>query len=444
MSCDLLIFSRLYKNNMKNNSIIGSDSQSILVEKYSRYVSEPKALFFAKLGLGVIQGERKGLYIEMLEGVKGQPPMNLIDCRTSGGVFNLGHQHPAIIQAMKDGLDAGLDIGDHHLLSEQRALLAERLAGLLPGDISKTQFCATGGEAIDLAIKLARGYTRRKKIVSATIGYHGVTGLAMSAGHSRFRDAFQWDPEDFIHIPFGDVSSLEVLNGDVAAIIMEPIPATGGILIPEKGYFRRMRELCDQNGIMLIADEVQTGLGRTGQLWGMYGGLYADEKVVPDLIVLAKGMSAGYYPMATCSYKPFIEEVFEKDPFIHISTTGGSELGCHVTRTMIDIVSADSFLENVRQMGALFKEGFEMFRDKYPELITEVRGRGLMWGIEFVDERFGLGYTVKMIENGIFADFCGNNEKVVKIMPPLIIGKEDVKLILERLDRALAQLRGGN
>ena len=429
---------------MKNNSLIGSDSQSRLVEKYSRYVSEPKASFFSKLGLGVIQGERKGLYIEMLEGIsEGQSTMKLIDCRTSGGVFNLGHQHPSIIKAMKDGLDAGLDIGDHHLLSEQRALLAERLAGLLPGEISKTQFCGVGGEAIDLAIKLARGYTKRKKIVSATTGYHGVTGLAMSAGNSRFRDAFYWNLEDFIHVPFGDMDSLDILKDDVAAIIMETIPATGGILIPEKGYFRKIRELCDQNGIIFIADEVQAGLGRTGKLWGIYGGLYDDEKVVPDIIVLAKGMSAGYYPMATCSYKPFIEEVFEKDPFIHISTTGGSELGCYVTRTMIDIISDDKFLKNVRDMGVLFKEGLEKFRDKYPQLITEIRGRGLMWGIEFAHDKLGLAYTVKMIQNGIFADYCGNNEKVVKVMPPLIVKKEDVELILERLDNALVQLAGG-
>ena len=145
-------------------NIFGSLDQESLIEMYSSYVSKPKADFFRKAGLGVIQGIREGINIKMLEGVnKGEPPLDLIDCRTSGGVFNLGHRHPEILKAIKEGLDGGLDIGDHHLLSEQRALLAKKLAELLPGDISKTQFCVGGGEAIDLAIKLARGIKKERK-----------------------------------------------------------------------------------------------------------------------------------------------------------------------------------------------------------------------------------------------------------------------------------------
>ncbi|MBN2157490.1 MAG: aspartate aminotransferase family protein [Candidatus Lokiarchaeota archaeon] len=429
---------------MTEHKIIGSLSQKELVKLYSKYISKPKAEFFKSLGLGAIQGKREGIYIHMLEGIrKNTPPMQLIDCRTSGGVFNLGHGYPKIIEALKRGIEAGLDIGDHHLLSEQRALLAKNLAELMPGGITNTQFCVGGGEAIDLAIKLSRSTTKRKKILSAKTGYHGVTGVALGAGNARFKDAFMWNLPDYQQVTFGDIEEFEkVIDEETACVILETIPATGGILIPEEGYFTRIRELCDELGVIMIADEVQTGLGRTGELWGIYGGLYPHEKIVPDIIVLAKGMSSSVYPIATCSYKSFIGEVFEQDPFIHISTTGGSELGCYVTRTMLDIISAPEFLEHVRKISKEFEKGLLEFKNNplLQDIIVDVRGRGLMWGMEFPNHRYGVGMTLRMIENGIFADYCGNKEDTIKLMPPLILNSEDVSNIMHRLEKALLSL----
>ncbi|UYP45579.1 [LysW]-aminoadipate semialdehyde/glutamate semialdehyde transaminase [Candidatus Lokiarchaeum ossiferum] len=424
------------------DKVMGRLPQKELYKLYSKYVSKPKADFFKSIGLGVIQGKRERLTISMLEGKKpNKPPIQLLDCRTSGGVFNLGHRHPAIIKAMVDGINAGLDIGDHHLISEQRALLAKELADLLPGDISQTQFCVGGGEAIDLAIKLARSTTKRKKVLSAKLGYHGVTGLAVAAGDSKFSAPFLANSPDFVQVEFGNIESLiSIINDTFACLILETIPATGGILIAPPSYFTQVRELCDKHGVLLIADEVQSGLGRTGEMWGIYGGIYPEEKIVPDIMVLAKGMSAGYYPLATCSYKPFIGEVFEQDPFIHISTTGGSELGCYVTRKMLEIISKPTFLQNVQKMGTQLGESLQVFKTQYPSLITEVRGRGLMWGMEFINERYGVGYTLQMIKNGIFADYCGNNEQTIKLMPPLITNTEEMKEIIRRLNEALLGL----
>lgn len=429
---------------MSERKIIGSLPQKELIKMYGKYVSKPKAEFFKSLGLGAIQGKREGLYISMLEGTrKNKPAIKLLDCRTSGGVFNLGHRHPKIIQAMKDGINAGLDIGDHHLLSEQRALLAKQIADFMPGDISKTQFCVGGGEAIDLAIKLARSTTKRKKVISAKTGYHGVTGVALGAGGPRFKDAFMWNLPDYEQVTFGDIVEFEkTISEETACVIFETIPATGGILIPEKGYFARIRELCDELGVIMIADEVQTGLGRLGTMVGIHGGLYSDELIIPDIVVLAKGMSSSMYPIATCSYKPFIGEVFEEDPFIHISTTGGSELGCYVTRIMLDIIKAPEFLNHVNEMGVEFEKGLLRFKEnpELRDLIVNVRGRGLMHAIEFPNDRYGVGMTLRMIENGIFADYCGNKEDTIKLMPPLIIESEDITNIMERLEKALLSL----
>lgn len=422
--------------------IMGTLPQKELLKMYSEYVSAPKASFFKDLGLGFVQGERQGIYIKSLESLrKNQPPLEMIDCRTSGGVFNLGHQHPSIIQALKDGIDAGLDIGDHHAISEQRALLAKKLASLLPPGITKTMFCAGGGEAIDLAIKLARGITGRKKIISAIGAYHGVTGLALAAGDEKFKAPFSWNLPDFIQVPFNDIDALaRVMDNQVACVILETIPATAGILIANRGYFEQVRKLCDEQGAIMIADEVQAGLARTGHMWGIYGGLYDDEKVIPDVIVLAKGMSAGYYPIATCSYKPFIEKVFEQDPFLHISTTGGAELGCYVCSQMLDIISTPEFLDHVKEVGKQLSDGLNDLASKYSSIITEIRGRGLMWGVEFINEKYGAGYTLKMIENGVFADYCGNRENTIKLMPPLVITGEEVELLLSRLEKAMTAL----
>ena len=407
---------------------------------YSDFVSKYKVDFFASNKLDVVQKGGNGIYLNVEQSVQGKTyPMQLIDCRTAGGVYNLGHNNPEILKTLREGLDKGLDIGDHHLISEQRALLARDMATILPGEISKTQFCVSGGEAVDLAIKVARGFTKRKKIISAIKGYHGVTGFALGATAASFREPFLWDQPDFVQVPFGDIDAFkQVADESVACVIFETIPATGGILIAQKEYFSTIREICNQKGIIMIADEVQTGLGRTGELWGIYGGLYADAKVEPDIIVLGKGMSSGLYPLATVSYKPELEEVFAQDPFLHISTTGGSELGCFVARKMFEMITKPEFLTNVKIKGEEFEAGLkQLFSGPY---VKEVRGRGLMWGIEFPAEKLSMAFTVLMIKNGIFADFCGNFRETIKLMPPLIINDQDVNEIMKRLQNAVAQL----
>jgi len=422
--------------------IIGATRQKDLVQMYADYVSKYKAGFFASLGLGVVQGKREELMIKMLEGsVEGEPPLELIDCHTSGGVFNLGHHYRKINEALIEGLEAGLDIGDHHLLSEQRALLAKMLADLFPGNICKTMFSVGGGEAIDLAIKLSRAFTKRKKIISANRAYHGVTGFALGACAPSFKDPFLWNLPDFQQVPFADIISLRsTMDEETACVLFETIPATGGILIPPEGYFAEVRELCNELGAVMIADEVQTGLGRTGQMWGIYGGLYPKEKIIPDMIVLAKGMSAGVYPLSTTSYTPKFEEVFEDDPFLHISTTGGSELGCYVTRKMLEIISQPKFLDHVQNRGKQFAKGLIELQERYSKKIVDVRGRGLMWGIEFVDEFTSLHFTLTMIKNGVWCDYCGNYKVTNKFLPPLIIDTKSVDEVLKRIGVSLKEI----
>ncbi len=429
---------------MPNKKYIGTLDQKELLKLYAKHVNAPKVRLFKGFGFGIIPGERKGIKFKTLAGPNpSDPPMEVFNCRSSGGVFNLGHHNPQIVQILKDALDAGLDMGDHMLLSEWRAILGKKLADIMPPGITKTTFGVSGGEAIDTAIKFSRAYTKQKGCVSAIGGYHGHTGFALLTGDPDFKNIFLWNNPDFKQVPFGDADAIrKAVNEDVACVILETIPATGGVLIAPEGYFPEVRKICDEKGVMLIMDEVQAGLGRTGEFWAIYGGLYPNEKVVPDFIVCGKGMSSGVYPLSTCSYKPFIERaVFDEDPFIHISTTGGSDLGCAVACAMLDIQSDPKFLDHVKKMGDLFGNGLKSIQNEFPDLIKDVRGRGLMWGVEFFtidDGRLSMLYIIK---ESVLLNYCGNNKSTLIIMPPLIVQKEEIQEILERIKKGILNLK---
>ena len=431
------------KDDLKKK-FFGTLSQKELLKLYSKHVNSPKVRFFKGFGLGFIPGERNGVKINMLEGLKPtDPPMELYDCHVCGGVYNLGHGNPKIVQTLRDALDSGLDIGDHLQLSEWRALLGKKLAKLMPPEITKTTFGVSGGEAVDTAIKFSRAYTKRKSCISAIGGYHGHTGFALATGDPGFKENFLWNLPDFEQVPFGDSEALKkTISDDVACVILETIPASGGVLISPEGYFSEVRELCDDHGVMMIIDEVQTGLGRTGHFWAIYGGLYKQEEVIPDFVVLGKGMSAGIYPISICSYKPFIEKaVFKDDPFIHISTTGGSDLGCAVACEMLDIQSDPEFLSHVKAMGKLFCNGLEEIAADNSEIIYEVRGRGLMWGLEFKSETLGQLAMLSIIKEGVLQNYCSNKKDTLIMMTPLTVKEEEIEEIMKRIREGVKKIK---
>lgn len=427
-----------------NKKFIGTHSQKELLKWYRKHVNASKVRTFKKFGFGVIPGKREGIKFKSLEGPNpGEPPMEIINCRSSGGVFNLGHHNEKIVKRLKDALDAGLDLGDHMLLSEWRAILGKKLAEVMPPGITKTTFGVSGGEAIDTAIKFSFAYTKRNECVSAVGGYHGHTGLALATGDPEFKEPFQWNPSNFTQVPFGDIEAMkEAVTNETACVILETIPATGGVLIAPKGYFSAVRDICNDKGAMMIIDEVQAGLGRTGEFWAIYGGLYPDEKVIPDFMVLGKGMSSGVYPLSITSYKPFIEKaVFKDDPFIHISTTGGSDLGCAVAHKMIEIQSDPEFLNHVKEMGKIFGNGLKKIAKEFPNLIKEARGRGLMWGLEFRDKLIAELAMVAIIKEGVLQNYCGNKEDTLIIMPPLIIQEDELNEVLSRIHQGVKKIK---
>lgn len=408
---------------------VGKETKSEVISKFARHVSSGKADFFANAGIDFVSGLREGIYLCDLTGER------LINCHCNGGVFNLGHRNPRILSAMEKALSK-YDIGNHHLMSAPRADLAERLAAISPGDINRVVFGVSGGEAIDLAIKLARGYTGRPQIISALGGYHGHTGLALAAGDEIYRKPFEPLSPEFIQVPFGDLAALEGVMGDeTAAVLFETIPATLGIAIPPEDFFAGVRQLCDRWKALMIMDEVQTGLGRCGKVWGIdtYG-------VTPDIIVTAKGLSGGIYPISATLYSDRLDSFFHENPFIHISTFGGAEVGCFVALEVLDILEEPGFLQHVMEIANLFEVGFSDLLEKHPGMLVEVRQRGLMMGLKLANPGLGPWMTAAGFQSGILAIFANNDPSVIQILPPLIIQEEEVKRVLLILDSMLSKL----
>lgn len=410
---------------------IGKDSKERIISRYANHVSSGKAEFFKAVGIDFVFGKREGPYIWDVTGEK-----RLINCHCNGGVFNLGHRNPEIIQTLIESVKE-LDIGNHHLLSEQRAILAEKLATLAPGTLNYTVFGVGGGEAIDLALKLAKGYTGRTKIISASGGYHGHTGLALATGDEQYRTPFGPNIAGFVQVPFGDKEALaDEVDATTAAVIFETIPATYGMPIPEKSFYPFARELCNKTGALLIIDEVQTGLGRTGKLWGI-----EHFDTTPDIMVIGKGLSGGIYPMSATCFHDALQTFFHKNPFIHISTFGGAEVGCPVAMKVLEITSNPQFLDHVNELAEFFRKSFEELRARHPEILVGLRQLGLMMGIEMVNDLCGPVFTKVAYDHGILSIYANNNKKVGQLLPPLNIDLSVAREIIERLDLAITDTK---
>jgi putrescine aminotransferase len=415
----------------RNFQYVGQNSRAETTSRFAQHVSSGKVDFFRAAGIDFVMGRREGPF---LWDVTGDP--RLIDCHCNGGVFNLGHRHPEVVRVLLNSLQE-LDVGNHHLISEQRAALAAKLAELMPGDITYTVFGVSGGEAIDLAIKVARSYTGRPSVISAQGGYHGHTGLALAAGDVKYRAPFGPLSPGFVQVPFDDVAALErTLDDETAAVLFETIPATYGMPVPDRDFFPRVRELCDRRGALLIVDEVQTGLGRTGKLWGIehFG-------IVPDIVVIGKGLSGGLYPMSATCFREKYESVFQPDPFIHISTFGGAEVGCPVALKVLELTSDQDFLRNVQKMAALFAEGFRALQEKHAEILVGLRQLGMMMGIEMAHEQCGPLFSKVAFDHGLLSVYANNNPRVAQLLPPLIIDRALVLEIIDRVDRSLQVIK---
>ncbi len=406
-------------------------SKQELLDKSIRYWNPGKTKFWQEAGIDLVIDKREGYCLYDMSGRR------LIDLHLNGGTYNFGHRHPELVETLKTALDH-FDMGNHWFPSVARTALAESLINISPG-MKYAVFAAGGAEAVDIALKSARYATKRRKIVSIKKGYHGHSGLSVATGDDRFSKIFLSDqPDTFIQVPFNDIDAMEnALRGnDVAGLIMETIPATYGFPLPKEGYLNACVALAKKHGTMYIADEVQTGLMRTGSMWGWqaYG-------IQPDIMVTAKGLSGGLYPISACLVNEQAGEWLNEDGAAHISTTGGAELGCVVAHRVIEMLQRAEVVANVQTVTKFMASAMQGMMEKHGDIFTGVRQKGLILGLEFNHAEGAVAASRALYENGVWAIFSSLDKSVLQWKPGILLSAEMCAEIMERFDAAMPRAR---
>ena len=400
------------------------------IEKYEEYVNPTLANLMRFAGFGDVEESAQGTIVKDYSGNE------YIDCLGGYGVFCLGHRHPEVVAAVQDQL-AKMPLSSKIFFNKPLADLAEKLAKITPGRLKFSFMCSSGAEAVEGALKAARMYTKRTEFISTIGGFHGKSLGSLSAtGREVYREPFQPLIPGFTHVPYGDASAVEkVISDKTAAVIIEPIQGEGGIRVPSADYLPKLRELCTKNGAVLIMDEVQTGMGRTGKMfacehWG----------VEPDIITMAKGLGGGVMPIGAFIGTPEIwEAVFRENPLMHTSTFGGNPLACRAAIAAIEVTLRDNLPERANKLGEYLMGKLRVVKDKHPKALEDVRGMGLMLGAEFTHEDIGELVIGGLSRRGVIAAYTLNNPKVIRFEPPLIITEAEVDKVVIAFDEAIAE-----
>lgn len=397
------------------------------ISKYEKYINPSQARLFRFMGLASVEGSAEGWTITDSEGKQ------FIDCLGGYGMFALGHRNPAVVKAVEDALHS-MPMCGKVLFNRQMADLAEKLAEITPGELQYSFFVNSGTEAVEGCLKVARLATKRTKFVAAENAFHGKTmGSLTATGRDLYRDPFKPLLDGFTHVPYGDIEAIKnAVDEETAAVILEPIQGEGGIIVPPDGYLHQVKEVCEAKGALLIADEVQTGIGRTGEWFGVN-----HDGVTPDLMACAKALGGGVMPIGAIIGTPRAWQGLIEAPFLHTSTFGGNQLACAAGIAAIKYIQEEDLLRRGRETGAYFKAGLEKIMQEYPEVIAQVRGRGMMIGIELTKEGAGGMLMSLMIDKKIIVAYTLNNPKVIRIEPPLIMPVEVVDHVLEEFREAV-------
>lgn len=398
------------------------------IDKYEKYINPAQAKLFRFMGLGSVEGHAEGWTITDTAG------REFIDCLGGYGMFALGHRHPKVVEAVEKALHT-MPMCGKVLFNRQMADLAEALAEITPGELQYSFFVNSGTEAVEGCLKVARLATKRTKFVAANNAFHGKTmGSLTATGRDLYRDPFKPLLDGFTHVPYGDIAAMEAaVTEETAAVILEPIQGEGGIIVPPAGYLRQVKELCEAKGALFIADEVQTGIGRTGKWFGV-----DHDDVKPDLMACAKALGGGVMPIGAIIGTPKAWQGLVEAPFLHTSTFGGNQLACAAGLAAINAIKEENLLERGAEAGAYLKAGLEKIAAEFPSVIKEVRGRGMMIGIELTKEGAGGMLMSLMIDKSIIVAYTLNNPKVIRMEPPLIMPKEVVDYVLEQFRDAVA------
>lgn len=366
-----------------------------------------------------------------------------IDCLGGYGIFSAGINHPRVVKAVTDQLKR-MALNSQELLEPWRAALAKLIADITPGDLCCSFFINNGTDAVEGAIKLARLYTGRNTFLSTLGGFHGKSmGSLSMMGKATFREPFRGGLQDVRFAPYGDAAALraefekaEAVGTPIAAFIVEPVQGEAGAVVPPADYLPRARELCTQYGALLIADEIQTGMGRTGKLWGV-----DHSEVAPDIMCLGKAIGGGVMPLAAFVSTPKIWEVLVPNPVIHSTTFGGNPIACAAGIAAINVTLEEDLPGQAAVKGQRLITALKDLQMRFTNVITSVRGRGLLIGLEFPTDAIGYAFAAGLFRRGVLVAGTYSKARTIRIEPALDIPTATIDDTLNRVEDTLMEIR---
>ncbi|MCA2212157.1 aspartate aminotransferase family protein [Jidongwangia harbinensis] len=360
----------------------------------------------------------------------------LLDCG-GYGVFLLGHRHPTVVAAVAEQLGRH-PMSSRILIEPTLATAAADLARVSPAPLQYVYFVNSGAEATETALKLARLHGR-KTVICAEGGFHGKTLGALSVTpRAQFQEPFQPLLSGITVVPYGDLEAMAAALAAApdSAVVLEPIQGEGGVNIPPAGYLRAVRQLCDRHGALLIIDEIQTGLGRTGRWWA-----HERDGITPDIMLVGKGLSGGVVPVGAVVATPAAFAPLGRDPFVHTSTFGGSPLAMAAVSATVAVLETEDLIARSAAVGAIIVEQFrEIVARSGGNLISEVRGSGLLIGIECRTPHAAVELFLAMLEQNVLVNHSLNSHTVVRLTPPAILDDAQLDWLSAAFDKAVQQL----
>lgn len=411
------------------------------VHYFDTYVS-PGWLKYRKsvsTNAAVVEWKDYGAYCSGLYGEE------FIDCLGGFGIYTCGHRNREIIDTVKAQLEHQA-LHSQELLDPLRGYLAKAVSDITPGDLEKCFFTNGGAEAVEMALKLARIATGGKWYISTVGAFHGKSmGAVSMGGKGTYRSPYAPMVQQVQHVEYGNASdmrkairNLKAVGESVAAVILEPIQGEAGIILPPKGYLKEVREICDEYGVALIFDEIQTGMGRTGTMFRCEA-----EGVTPDILTFGKAFGGGIMPITGIICRPHMwtEELVENPWLLGSPTFGGNPLACSAAIATIKYMLENDIPKQCADKGEFLLKGLHQLAEKYPTVISEVRGTGLMIGLEFVTSDVGYSVAKGMFARRVLTAGTLVNAKCIRFEPAAVISYEDMEQVIIRLDDSLADTK---
>ncbi len=376
------------------------------------------------------------------EGLYGE---EFIDCLGGFGIYTCGHRNPEIMDTVKAQLDHQA-LHSQELLDPLRGYLAKAVADITPGDLKHCFFTNGGAEAVEMALKLARIATGGRWFISTVGAFHGKSMGAISmGGKNTYRVPYTPMVQQVQHVEYGKaedtkkaIRNLIAVGEKVAAVIVEPIQGEAGIIVPPDGYLRELRDICDEFGVALIFDEIQTGMGRTGTMWRC-----EHEGVTPDIMTFGKAFGGGIMPITGIICRPHMwtQELIDNPWLLGSPTFGGNPVCCAAAIATIKYMVDNDIPGMCRDKGVILKAGLEVLKAKYPTVIDDVRGTGLMLAVEFCKSEVGYSVAKGLFARGVMTAGTLVNAKCIRFEPAAVITEEQIKTVIERMDSALADTK---